>query len=151
MWVFVRGQAWRTLKQHRITTYLANYLKFPVCLHSNHKCQGPHHSRNSRTRVFFSISLLIWLVIFLKVPLRSPHSQLHCYVVTNHYRLQNNSPLSVQRLGGGHTSSSPFFLTTWLSRALTYWFDATPPETTCKRYQKDQKQSREWEKTEDTW
>lgn len=32
---------------------------------------------------------------------------------------------------------SPVFLTTCLSRALTYLFDATPPETTCKRYQKD--------------
>lgn len=40
------------------------------------------------------------------------------------------TPLSVQRLGGGHTSSRLLFLTTRSSRALTYLFDATPPETT---------------------
>jgi len=42
-------------------------------------------------------------------------------------------PLSVQSRGGGHTSWRPFFFTTVSSRARTYWFDATPPETTCNR------------------
>lgn len=37
----------------------------------------------------------------------------------------------MQRLGGGQTSCRPFFLTTSVSRVLTYLFDATPPETTC--------------------
>lgn len=69
----------------------------------------------------------------------------------------NYQPLSVQRLGGGHTSLSPVFLTTWLSRALTYLFDATPPETTCKRYQKDliswtpnRQENKKRQKTRDT-
>lgn len=41
-------------------------------------------------------------------------------------------PLSVQRLGGGQTSCRPLCFTTWWSRARTYLFDATPPDTTYK-------------------
>lgn len=39
-------------------------------------------------------------------------------------------PLSVQRLGGGHTRRRPVFATRALRRLLTYLFEATPPETT---------------------
>jgi len=57
--------------------------------------------------------------------------------LTNKSKIKNKLlPLSVQSRGGGHKSCRPFFFTTISSRARTYWFDATPPETTYNKKDK---------------